>query len=633
MATLASARVFCFMFAMLVLSVLYPTAAKAQSTAPASIEMRLLVLSADGNEPALAGIRSVLDQVNVPYDVVIASKQPLTAATLSATDASGNGRGRYQGILLATGSLAYETSPGVYESALSASQWQILWDYERTYRVRQVTLYTYPGGLPESYGMSSPSAARDTTSVALEATLTPEGAQIFNYVNAAMPIRIRNAYTYLAKSAGGTGFKALVSTADGYPIVSTNTVDGRENMAITADGNPELIHTLQLGYGIVNWVSRGFFLGERKVYMLAQPDDLMIADDVWNTTRLVDDGLTEYRTTGADFRQLIGWQQSVNTANPNNAQIKLEMPYNGVGLSGQYSDGSLGNAIRTNVNAFHWISHTYTHALLTDINAADATRELTLNDDVAKKLNFTKYFRDSMIQPEISGLKNTVFLKAAFDFGIRYLLSDTSQPDGKSLLPNVGLPSLQPGILVIPRYPTNLYYNVTTPAEWVSEYNYFYAPGGVYPAWDHRLDYTEILDKESEMLLRYLLKYAINPVMFHQSNLRAYDGVNSLMGDLIKATLAKYNALIKLPVLSKPQHEVGVRMAARMAYNNAGVNGRIVVKGVGVPSVLELTSAVPANAPLTGIAYGANNEVYGGQTISTVAIDGVNKVSIPGPAW
>jgi hypothetical protein len=108
---------------------------------------------------------------------------------------------------------------------------------------------------------------------------------------------------------------------------------------------------------------------------------------------------------------------------------------------------------------------------------------------------------------------------------------------------------------------TSLYYNVSRPAEWVSEYNYFYGPdGAILPDFwglGRDLTYAEILDKESDMWVLYLLKGDLDPIMFHQSNLRAftYTGSNypqiglskglnhTLLGDLINATLTKYNKL------------------------------------------------------------------------------------------
>ncbi len=52
--------------------------------------------------------------------------------------------------------------------------------------------------------------------------------------------------------------------------------------------------------------------------------------------------------------------------------------------------------------------------------------------------------------------------------------------------------------------------------------------------WGRNLTYAEILDDQSSLLLSYLLKGDMDPWMFHQPNLRAYDGVHSLLGDLLE---------------------------------------------------------------------------------------------------
>jgi hypothetical protein len=237
-----------------------------------------------------------------------------------------------------------------------------------------------------------------------------------------------------------------------------------------------------------------------------------------------------------------------------------------------------------------------------------------------------------MIQPEISGLDNPYFLQAAWYFGTRYILSDASRPAWNNPAPNTGFYSTYvPGLLIIPRYPTNCYYNVHTPAEWVDEYNYFYGPAGIVPFWDHNLSYAEILDKESDTWLRHLLKYSIDPVMFHQTNLYPYDGKNNIMGDLINRTLAKYNAISTLPIVSLAQHDIGRRMASRMAYNQAGVSARLVLGSTS--SQIQVTAAnSAANVPITGVSAGSA-EKYGGQTISTVTVNAGSTVTVAGPAW
>jgi hypothetical protein len=73
-----------------------------------------------------------------------------------------------------------------------------------------------------------------------------------------------------------------------------------------------------------------------------------------------------------------------------------------------------------------WISHTYTHANLDSISYSEATTELQKNQQTRNNLGLGKYNRANLITPDISGLTNQQFLDAARDFGIRYVVSDTS---------------------------------------------------------------------------------------------------------------------------------------------------------------------------------------------------------------
>lgn len=603
---------------------LAPRAARAET--PVSIDMKLLVIAATPTEPTLNGIKSVLDRIGIPYDTLIASQEPLTAARLS----NGLGAGRYQGVLLTTGNLGYADLAGNWVSALSNAQWNVLWNYERDFRVRQATLYTYPVGQPDTYGLTYEGSAGGS---AVDATLTPAGKSVFGYLKDGATVPIRNSWTYLARPLSTTNPTTLLATAQGHAIVSVYKYpDGRENLAITTDGNEFLTHSLLLGYGVVNWASKGVFIGQRKIYMTAQPDDMLIADDLWDPQTLTDTSGLQYRITGHDYNKLVRWQNNLQQADPNNAGIKLEMPFNGQGATGIYKDDTLTREVARDSTAFNWISHTYSHALLTTISQADAYVELALNDQVAVGLGLADYYKDSMIQPEISGLANPAFFAAAKQFGIRNILSDASRPEWRSPTPNTGFySSIEPSIFIIPRYATNLYYNVSTPAEWVSEYNSFYAPGGRFPYWDHALTYEEILDKESDLMLRYLLRFDVNPLMFHQTNLRAYDQQRSLLGDLMEATLRKFNAFYNIPIQSPSQHEIAKIMSQRMVYNAATVRGTIYLNG-GNPTIT-LTSNSPVVAPLTGVNYGGSVEIYGGQPIAWVGLTSGSQANIPAPAW
>jgi hypothetical protein len=215
------------------------------------------------------------------------------------------------------------------------------------------------------------------------------------------------------------------------------------------------------------------------------------------------------------------------------------------------------------------------------------------------------------------------------DNGIRFLVSDTSRAGYNNPTPNTGIYNeLQPSILMIPRRPTNVFYNVSVPAEWVAEYNCLYGANGRIPppeGWGVDFNYAQIIDFESSVFLRYLLQGDIDPLMFHQANLRAFTcpgpdcppgaapGTNSLLGQLIDLTVAKYKALFNLPILSPTMNQIGSAMANRMKLNNSGVTATL----SGQMLTIRVTRA--ATVPITGLNI-AGSELYGGQYIGKVAL-------------
>jgi hypothetical protein len=181
----------------------------------------------------------------------------------------------------------------------------------------------------------------------------------------------------------------------------------------------------------------------------------------------------------------------------------------------------------------------------------------------------------------------------------------------------------QPDILMIPRRPTNLYYNVGNPTDWANEYNYIY-----HSYWGRDLTYSEILDKESDVLLEYVLRGEIDPWMFHQTNLTAYDGVHTLLGDLLDRTLQKYTAIFNLPIRSLTHAAIGDWTRARMQYNAAGVRATV-SPALGTMTITATQAAV---VPVTGLC-GPSSESYGGQCISHVALSpGETRTVTYGPA-
>jgi hypothetical protein len=599
-----------------------------------TLNMRVLVLTAPGDDgvTTLPAITSTLDYLGTPYDVMTASQ---ISGGLTADKLAADCNGFYQAVLLADGELAYTPDGGAtWLSGLSPDEWTVLWNYEATFGVRQVTWYTYPTA---AYGFQTPGAI-DTTTSPLSTKFTPAGKTAFPYINTANALTIANAWSYLAKPLDSSTAPWLTDSA-GNALAAVRTYpDGRQNLALTFDSNQFLTHNTVLGQGVVSWATKGVFLGQRHVYISAQIDDVLIDDNTWSPDMVCgadpETSPTTYRITANDMSVLKSWQSRTQQKNTTN-NLVLDMAFNGYGATADSDyDTGLTKWVQQNEGVFKWISHTWDHELLDSVTYDFAYAELKQNIDIANArpknrrndlggLSLDSFSKANLVTPEISGLNNPAFLKAAHDLGIRYLVSDTSK-QYPNPSPNAGIYNpLQPDILMIPRYPTNLFYNVSTPAEWVAEYNCFYGPGGIAPFFSQNQTYSQILDTESEHLLGYMLLGNDNPWMFHQTNLRAYDGKHSLLSDLLDRTLAKYNALYKLPIVSPTMDQLGQIVASRMQYNAAGVSATI---QPGRSITLTAQSAV--TIPITGVG-GFTSESYGGQRISYISLRAGQTVTIP----
>jgi hypothetical protein len=588
-------------------------------------DLRILVIAADGvvDDLDLAAVRSYLGRVGIPYDVMFAASEDLTAARLEDST-----HGRYSAVILTTGNLAY-WSPD-YTLPFTNEEWQILHGYEARYGVRQVTTFTSP---TDAYNLTYEGAMVPNN---LVTWLTTDGQSVFGDLNPSTAIPIRWGWVYLALVGTRTDVTTvpLLETTDGHVIASVTTfADGRENLAITAGNSPQLLHTQLLAGGIIDWVTKGLYLGERHVNLDAQVDDLFLDDDVWDSLATGEDDGPWYRMDATDVTQLVAWQQSLD-ASSQLATVRLELAFNGEGTTGIYPDDTLTAAAKANQAHFSWINHSWSHESF-DYPASANTiyREISRNDAFARTFAFTSYVRDALVQPDLSGLDNGAFWAGASKAGIRYVLSDLSKPSTWTTTePNVGVQGPK-GILVIPRRANNLFYNVTTPDEWVDEYNYNYwgwhdADGvfheGQWHYWDVPQTYEQILDHESDFLLGYLLAWDLDPWMFHQANLAAYDGTRSLLGDLLDRTLEKYLAHYGLPIRNLSQHDVGVLMTHRMAYNASGVTA-----SVRPCTSITMRVTKSAQVPITGVQYGSNYEQYGGTDISYVNVTPKRPVTIP----
>ncbi|HEX7622906.1 MAG TPA: hypothetical protein VF400_04985 [Anaeromyxobacteraceae bacterium] len=581
-----------------------------------TVAMKVLVLAA-GNEADLPAVQEALQFHGIPFTLWNATTNPgqLTADKLATGCA-----GAYQGIILTTNAVP----PTAAES-------QVLSNYAAGFGVRELTWYGFPSA---TYGLNTATVGAGTAT----GTLTDAGKAVFSYLNPAASITIANAWTYLAKPLAEGGATPLLVDASGDALVSTwVTADGREIMTVTFDSNQFLLHDLALAHGYLEWLTKGVYLGQYRAYLTPQVDDLFIEDEIYpvnvdfcgtagfpacvcTDTQHPNSGAacTTYGMTPADMARIAAWQDAVQ-AQPGNAGFKLALAFNGV-----YGVSPLTTAAKQVEGKFTWINHTLDHLNLTYQTApavgpatttAQVVSAFTTNEAFAKTVGLTSYRSSRFVSPDVSGLANPQALQALSHLGVRYLITDTSHPEQVNPSPNVGMyDALLPSLYEVPRRPTNLFYDVSTQAEWVGQYNALYA------ATLGTQTIQTILDRESGVLLTYMLQGDIDPHMYHESNLRAYDGTHSNLSDLIDATIQKFRAISALPIESPDLLVAGARMKANGALLASNLTATL-APGTGITFTSSTPLSVPVSVPQkTPGVCPAGADVYGTKCIVTVSV-------------
>ena len=589
------------------------------------ITQKLLLLGATGAEPAYLAAKAALDRLGVPYRALIAANETLTASLLS----DGTSTCNFSGVVVGTSSLGFwnqasNGGAGAWESAMTPEEWQELADFEAACSAREVVWYGWPGA---DFGLV-PGTAFDSDT-AVDAQLTPSGQAMFRRVKDAAVIPYRHAYGYRATVADPATTTALVQDATGAVLVATHTgVDGRESMVSTVDASPYLTHSIVLEYDFIRWVTRGMFVGKKRAYLAPQIDDLFLANDMWSTSLHANDPTIQYRINGKDLLSFATWQSARRQTMPAGSTFNTALAFNGVGTqASEYADTSLLDAAKSAGNKLTWLNHTWDHENLDAATRSDAKSEVAKNCSLAKSLQLHGFNCNELVTPDMSGLGNANAILGMLDAGVRFVVSDTSITDvlrpgnpGTNPSFNVGrFNPLNARLYQVPRHPTNIFYDVSTPGTETDEYNQIYRS---YYGYD--LSYEQILDKDSEFGLYYLLQGDIDPLMFHQANLRQYNVgstvFRSIYGDWVDAVVAKYLTYFDAPILSLRQNEIGRAMQDRAKLDACGLTATI-VEASGTRT-LELRSTAACTIPVTGLTASAVGPVesYAGESMTSVSM-------------
>ena len=107
---------------------------------------------------------------------------------------------------------------------------------------------------------------------------------------------------------------------------------------------------------------------------------------------------------------------------------------------------------------------------------------------------------------------------------------------------------LQPDLLLVPDWPTNIAFEATTPQEQLSRYNSLYGVHGTQQPGDHNFTYDEFVEAEANLALGQVMSGSVYSHTLHQTNLHQYAPGRCLVFDWLDAVVAKYSAYYRVPL-------------------------------------------------------------------------------------
>ncbi|KNC84043.1 hypothetical protein SARC_03730 [Sphaeroforma arctica JP610] len=341
---------------------------------------------------------------------------------------------------------------------------------------------------------------------------------------------------------------------------------------------------LALGHSWYEWVTRGVFLGYRRLTMNIHVDDWFINSGIKYTNEA-------WKINSSDVETYVAWRKDfIENVLPAGSNFKLEPAYNGAGLGmSGYEDTSLNEASYEYAAEFDWMSHTWTHMnmdWLEDWQCDGKHKEcnplpehydaeLGYNQKVARgegiasdeyidlyygqiatpphqfldnrtELMENNYSPKSLVTPEITGLwpasyngtppvgrkpylRNTLFFSKLVEYGIENVVGDNSRPELNAEVMYHAVVSTEEeygtdGILIIPRWSPNIPFNCKD-LDCVVR---FYDEGACYwttygaPCNDSQVwTGADAINREAKSSTIPLLQQRWDPYMFHQANVHA----------------------------------------------------------------------------------------------------------------
>ncbi|KAH7394491.1 hypothetical protein BKA66DRAFT_601103 [Pyrenochaeta sp. MPI-SDFR-AT-0127] len=570
----------------------------------ATVSSTILIFARDTSSAengAAAGLRGY----GIPFEIVLVPQAGI--ANLPVLNASLT-HGNYGGIVVLS-EVGYNYDD-LYYSALTRRQWNDLYAYQTTFGTRMVRLDVFP---TSDFGVVSnggnlndePVSFTNVTGFPTANLKTNVGISIANIFHTPATITDPSIAWEVAK----------FSTVGTAAVI--NRIGTRQQMVwFLPFALDWAAASNMLQHAWITWVTRGLYVGFRRIYLSTQVDDMFLETGMYRPQGQL------YRTKPADLSTHVTWQAALNARMPQGSDFFIEIGHNGngdidtatdttEGLTAcvpntgiEYTSTRSGNpeytkpvgtgtdlwpatpttygwslecveidelqnwfALASNRDAFAHVSHTFTHSDLTNATYTDTSREITFNQAWQKQIGLEAAKRWSgkgLIPPAITGLYNGDAIKALLDNGITTVVGDNTRPTLRNptnsfwpLITTVAANGYA-GLNIMPRWATLIYYNCDLPACTLQEWIDTSAGRGTF---------DDLMNNARDTAMRNLFGLHWDAYMFHQANMRVNDvpttsingkrGQYSLLMTWIEVITAEIMRLTTWPLKTLKHDDLG----------------------------------------------------------------------------
>ncbi|KAH8693314.1 hypothetical protein GQ44DRAFT_832799, partial [Phaeosphaeriaceae sp. PMI808] len=535
----------------------------------ATISSTILVIARDesaAENGAAAGLRGY----GIPFEIVTVPRTGISALpdlNMSAT------YGNYGGIVILS-EVGYNYDNRYY-SALTQTQWDSLMAYQTQFGVRMVRLDVFPTAEFGVVISSNGSNLNDEPVVFTNTTSFPTANLKLN-----APLSIANIFHYPASIKNSSIAWEVARFTNSGTAAVINQIGSRKQMVWFMPFALDWAASSNvLQHSWIAWITRGLYLGFRRIYLSTQVDDMFLETNMYRPQG------QKYRCMPDDLSMHVDWQTRINAEMNEGSNFFLEIGHNG--------NGNIANAVVTSVglricksrtgiervehftsnpdfvkplgtgtdtwpstpvqyswniecaeadklenwfadvanrDAFAHVSHTFSHPVLTNATYSDAVKEITFNQAWLKQVGLDtakRWSPNGLIPPAITGLHNGDAIRAWLENGITNVVGDNTHPllrNQNSFWPLNTTEAVNgyAGVSITPRWATTIYYNCDLPActlqEWID------TSGG-------KGTFKDLLIQAKNTAIRNLMGLHWDAYMFHQANMRVHDVPSTTVGN------------------------------------------------------------------------------------------------------